>query len=295
MKIKLECVFFIIQTCSVSVSAQTSIPSKISSDSPTSIPIEIPSSTPSKLPTLGPTNIPTISPTTTPSELPSLLPTSSPSLVRSDVPSLIPSTVPTTTPSTTPSTSVSPSSSPSTSQVPTVSFVPTLSLLPTAIPTSTPSQSPTIECYNDWFNLMTDVEDSNGSEKFIVCPNTVLYPQDIDFNGTIYNEIFFYGENIELYCGEDGNFSNNCKFYGGKSHMYFHKNWNVTGTIISGFHFIGATDTSVSIWSSASDSGYVSSVIFRECRWSVSDCLITSSLLIRLFIHLWVQFLEQLW
>ena len=177
------------------------------------------------------------------------------------------------TPSITPSKSLSPSASPTTSDSPTLSFLPSSSFLPTAVPTTTPSQNPTQTCLDNWFDLMTIVEESEGNQKIVVCPNTILIPDDIEYDGTIYNDIFVYSPNLEIYCGEDGSFSNNCKFHGGKSHLYFHKDWNTTGSIISGFHFIGASDTSVALWSDHSDvetDSYVSSVTFRECRWSVS-------------------------
>ena len=166
---------------------------------------------------------------------------------------------PTSTPSALPSISNHPTGGPTVSSHPSISFEPSL--------TQQPSSSPTDECYDNWFDFATDVEDADDNSVFVVCPNTLLIPLDEYFDGFLIHEIFVYASNILLMCGRDGDLANNCTFSGPSiSYLYFHEDYSINGAIVSGFTFDGANDTSVSIWSNADDL-YSTSVTFRECRW----------------------------
>jgi len=75
-------------------------------------------------------------------------------------------------------------------------------------------------CYDNWFDLMTDVEDADADETFVVCPGTDLVPEDIMSGGEVFTDIWFYQSGIRLLCGENGQSRNLCKFKGGLSHLY---------------------------------------------------------------------------
>lgn len=171
---------------------------------------------------------------------------------------------PTSTPSALPSISNHPTGGPTLSSHPTISFEPSLTQQPST--SKIPSASPTYECYDNWFDFATDVENADDNSVFVVCPNTLLIPLDEYFEGFLVHEIYVYASNILLMCGQDGNLANNCTFSGGISHLYFHEDYSIKGASVSGFTFDGANDTSVSIWSN-SDDLYSTSITFRECRW----------------------------
>ena len=54
----------------------------------------------------------------------------------------------------------------------------------------TVSQKQSDECYSEWYQLMTAIEDSDGNERIIVCPGSTLVPEDLLYDGEIYNDIF---------------------------------------------------------------------------------------------------------
>ena len=75
-------------------------------------------------------------------------------------------------------------------------------------------------CYDDWRTLADDVESSEEGGKFVVCPGTVLIPETVLSGGEYFTDIWFYESGIQLLCGEDGSYDNDCVFRGGRSHLY---------------------------------------------------------------------------
>ena len=90
----------------------------------------------------------------------------------------------------------------------------------------------TADCYDDWRQLGSAVENSNGGETFVVCPDTTLKPANIESGGIIFTDIWFFASDITLLCGENGKATNNCVFDGGETHLYI-PDQNVTGIYVS--------------------------------------------------------------
>jgi len=108
---------------------------------------------------------------------------------------------------------------------------------------------------------MTDLEDSDDDETFVVCPGTDLVPEEITSGGEVFTDIWFYQSGIRLLCGNDGQSRNMCKFKGGLSHLYVPDD-DIEDIYVSGFSFEGATETSLMTYGTS-----ISTATFVDCHW----------------------------
>ena len=87
-------------------------------------------------------------------------------------------------------------------------------------------------CYDNWFDLMADVEDAEADQEFVVCPGTDLIPEAIVSGEEVFTDIWIYQSGTRLLCGENGESNNMCKFKGGQSHLYISDD-DIEGVFVS--------------------------------------------------------------
>ena len=197
----------------------------------------------------APSMEPSMSTKPTESFSPTLSPSFHPSVVASDEPTY--SNAPSSSPRPTSRPTSLPSLSPTKSQSPSVSFAPTRRYC-----------NDGSEGYLYWLALLNDVQSSAGNEKFIICPQTVLKPEVIDYGNYNASDISIYASDIIIQCGESGLSENTCIFDGGLSHFFFGGNAN--NVTILGITFRFATDSSILAFAKSSASVTFDDCIFEE-------------------------------
>lgn len=95
-----------------------------------------------------------------------------------------------------------------------------------------------------------------------------------DYGSGNVNPLILFRPNVHIFCGEDGDYSNNCTFSSGFYHVSFQKgpmfvNYNINTTVenitIEGFRFTGATGGSNIVGFSHS-----TNITIKNCRFDVS-------------------------
>jgi hypothetical protein len=113
----------------------------------------------------------------------------------------------------------------------------------------------TEDCFSDFSKLVETVELSNGGETFVLCSASQFNLVDETALLTLTQE------NTILKCGEDGDRSNRCIFFGGEQQLMI--NGTATGIRIEGVTFVGSSSFSIGAVGESD-----ASATFYECEFS---------------------------
>lgn len=123
-------------------------------------------------------------------------------------------------------------------------------------------------------------DDPSIPRTYHFCPNSLmsifdfdLYLYNYDYSSGYFHPMFFFRPNINILCGFDGDYDNNCTFQGGAFQIILQEtplfvdyslNTTTENITISGFRFTGASGYNIASRS------HITSLTVKNCRFDVS-------------------------
>ena len=158
----------------------------------------------------------------------------------------------------------------------------------TFIPTLPPTNNLSGSCWSSNFTeKVMDAEeivvDTDQPRTYRMCNNTTIEISSYDYEEGKMNTLSIWNSNVNIVCGDDNNFHNNCTFKGGTIQIdIFERNPKLNPTTvenvrIEGFTFTNASEANIKVYGSdVEETGRSppgASLLVKDCRFTVS-CLV---------------------